>query len=145
MRRHSDRGATMIETLITLPLLLVLLVVSFDLLRISFNILTIRFVTAEAMREASLGGQSAGELQASIISGAARFGINLAAGDISMCSLDDYPCSKGTLSPSGHLQVSVLEIDLPLRGYCLSAAQHVGLFRSDIATRTTAIGLIEPD
>lgn len=138
----NERGATMVEAVIVIPIFLVLLIVSADLLRLSFNIVSMRFATSRVMRTVSLGTLTAGEIRTAMITTASDYKINLANENISMCRLADYPCAAGQIADVNAGDLFVLEVRIPMQGLIFGA---IGIENRVFNQRASAIGKMEPE
>ncbi len=137
----AERGATMVEAVIVIPIFLVLLIVSADLLRLSFNILSIRFATSRVMRDVSIGGKTDAEIRQQMIDTASGYKINLVDENISMCRLSDYPCNPGQIMPVDPGDLFVFEVRIPMQGLIFGA---IGIDNRVFNQRASAIGKMEP-
>lgn len=131
----------MIESAIALPLLLCLLVASFDLLRISYNLLTVQFVSSRVMRAAVIGNLTAVEVQEGVAEEAKKFGVKVRPENISLCPIDVNPCAGVQIGDSQELMV--LNVRVPTSGFILGPAS-LGLGRSVFNLSATNVGRMEP-
>ncbi len=132
----------MIESAIALPMLLILLIATFDLLRISYNLLTVQFVTSRVMRSAVLGDLSANQVQAQLTTEARAFGIEIKAENVSLCPIDIHPCSGVQVGEAQELMV--LNVRVPTSGFILGP-KSLGIGRSIFNLSATNVGRMEPE
>ena len=139
--QDCQRGATMVEAVVVLPVFLLLLIVGADMLRLSFNLLSMRFATSRVMRDVSLGDKSADDVKTAMLTAAHSFGVGLEESQIAMCRLTDYPCTAGTISAVGPGELFVLEVQIPLEGFIFGS---FGLGKRVFNQRASVIGKMEP-
>ena len=140
--KYDQRGATLFEFSIVLPLCLAFLIVSFDLLRVSFNALTVQFVATRVIRQASTGALSSANIENQIINLAGGGGVRLTRSDFSLCSIDSYPCSSVTLGNPN--ETIVLSINIPVRGL-MFGPRPWQLSASQFNLSTSVLGRMEPN
>lgn len=140
---RSDRGATMLETALMLPLFLLIILVSFDLLRLAYNCLTLRYVAATVMRAVTVGELNSEQaIKDRIIGMAGGLATAVAPEDITLCRLEDYPC-VGWSQGAGK-DLVVLQVNANPVGFVMKAAEGFGLDRRAYAIGFRVIGRIEP-
>ena len=138
----GEKGATLLESALVLPLLIVILVVSVDILRLGYNVLTVRYVTTTVMRQAVIGNMNALQIQNEIIRLAGNFATPLEAQDVSMCRLEDYPCTGMNVGNRNDLMV--LEVRATPGSFMLGVLNKLRLSRRVFAVDFRVIGKIEP-
>ena len=144
---ESDRGATMLETALMLPLFFLILFVSFDLLKLAFNCLTLRYVAATVMRQVTVGEfRTAPDQQSAIkdkiVSMAAGLSTSVEPGDVKLCKLENYPCTAWNNGEQKDLVV--LEVNAFPSGFVMHAATYFGIDRQTFAVAFRVVGRIEP-
>ncbi len=138
----AEKGATLLEATVVLPLFLLLLITSFDLLRLSYDVLTLRYVTSTIMRRVVIGDMTSSQIEQELLRGAKVFGTELKSQDISLCQLSAYPCSPGISAPfPGELMI--LEVRAAPRGLVMLGAGKLGLKREVFSVAFRVIGKIE--
>ena len=101
----ENKGATMVESAIALPIFLVVLVCTFDLFRVCYNELTIQHVITRVMRQATVvsfqemdAGEQVDYITQNISDRLNKLGVafDLSGGDaIKLCPVKAYPCASG--------------------------------------------------
>lgn len=126
---RNERGATLFEATIVLPLFLIILVCSFDLLRITYSYLTVQYVGREVLRRVMVGTEPVNTARASIVAQAKKFGVTLRASDIVLCPMQTYPGCGVAISTQPTLHV--MRIKLPVRyfffGHVMSEETRKGV------------------
>jgi hypothetical protein len=141
---RDGRGATLIESAIAFPFLILFLLVALDLVRVSYNALSLQYIVASVMREVEVGSLTEGAVAVEISKMAQAAGMEFAAnGSVSLCLVENYPGSCSGVAVGNPGDLMVLAINLELDSYALSA---LGLLtRRTISISTQAVGKIEPD
>ncbi len=146
---RSEKGATMVEYSIILPLFFVLVLTTFDLLRLGFNALSIEYVGARVMRLAALGPPSPlppsyttfeKYLEDEMITLGAPLGLRLKHEDISFCPIGMAPCGSDNAGKPRDLVVTRLRV--PVNGYVIGEAMR--LAKTTYFLGTTLITKNEP-
>ena len=143
--RGDERGATMVENVIILPFVLAVLVVSFDLLLLSVNILTVRYTSARVIREVSLGDLDETEFRSLVKSFTGKLGVSIADSNISLCPLASYPCTAGVIDFGQPRELLVVELRTPLKGIFLGAVNQFSVVSKVMDFRSRAIVRREPE
>lgn len=121
----EEKGASLVEHALALPVLLIFLVVSFDMLRLSYVALTSQFIATRVVREAVIGpakfnippyNQAATPYTAyiggEIIQSARRFGVRIAQSNISIECVAAGGCGGNPGQPG---VLVVVELRIPTR------------------------------
>ena len=139
----NERGATLVEHAIALPLFLLFLIISCDLMRVSYNALTLQFVVERTMREASLGTMTANNILQEVTTRANKLGVPLSNSDISLCpaNVASSSCSGVTTGSSNELMA--LRALVPTRGFLLGE-KGFQLLSTNFSLRAMALGRYEP-
>ena len=143
--RSDEQGATMVENVIILPFVLAVLVVSFDMLLLSANILTVRYTAARVIREVSLGDLDETEFRNLVKNFTGRLGVSISDSNISLCPLASYPCSSGVVDFGEPKELLVVELRTPLKGIFLGAVNRFTVVAKVMDFRTRAIVRREPE
>ena len=111
---RNERGATLVEHAIVLPIFMVLLIVVLDFLRISYNALTVQFVVANVIRQVSIGEMGNDSIQSAITRSAKKFGVPISTEQIALCPVSQYPCSA-VVKPEAN-ELVILQVQVPTNG-----------------------------
>jgi len=119
LRAKEEKGATMVESAIAIPVFLLVLICTFDLFRICYNQLTIQHVMTRVMRQATavyFQEMAAGDQINKITEDISRslnslgVGFDASSGDkLNLCPVSAYPCDGVTLGAPYELMILSVE------------------------------------
>jgi hypothetical protein len=98
----QERGSTLLEATLAIPLLLILVLITTELLLLAYRTLSVQFVVSRVMREAVLEPRTplplpattyAGYLKGEVTRWGAACGVTIAEEDISICPIDSGDCA----------------------------------------------------
>jgi hypothetical protein len=149
--RHvgSERGATLVESVFALPLFLGLLIVTFELLLVGYNVLSLQFVLTTAMRESAVHHWSSTELKDNVVSSLRKFGVPLkfTEGDrICLSRVDTWTSGCNVIVPGGSEDLMVLSAEKRIAGVFMLKAfgSIMGLTAQRTRIRGVVLGRNEP-
>lgn len=120
-RASNERGATLIESAIALPLFLIALIASLELLRISYVALSVQFSLTKALRELSIEDKAyaPSSIRNKVASRLSGFSISLDDTDVlTMCPVDSYKtsnCPVGTVKRGDAQELMVLSLSKKIK------------------------------
>ena len=125
----SESGATMIEMTVVLPILLIFLLVSVDLLRLSFQGLSAQYIVSRALREAVIGPSARPSvyanqedwIQGRIIELGSGLGLTVSAADIGICPFHNLtsglPCTTSVKNAGVADELIAVQINAPTTSF----------------------------
>jgi hypothetical protein len=142
-QRH-EAGVTLVEAVFAVPLFLVFVIITAELLLLAYRTLSIQFVAAQVMREAVLEPPSplpppattyAGYLKSEVIRLGAVFGLAIHEVDISICPVDAPACAG---DDAGHAE-DLIRLSVTIRPAGLFIAKACTLAFGRRGVTATAI------
>lgn len=136
--RRGEKGATIVEAVFALPLLMIIMIVGFDLIRTAFSYVSLQYVAEQTVRQAALATTSASDAQAYFISEAQKYGLTVDATNIGLCPKDQAPCygSVNVGAPGDRLQ---LDVSVPVDGFLMGAYSLLSRFHFHLAAGSTTV------
>jgi hypothetical protein len=145
----TERGVTFVEAVFVFPLVLLLLIVTFDLLRVAYYQLSLHYALINAMRIAQIDPDSRSQVKiwGAIDDKLRGLGIGLCPADdfLTVCPIATFgttACPTGTVDSPGVHDMVVFEVIKPVDLFLMSGLNF--LTRQRIQLRATALGKIEP-
>ncbi|MFN8391268.1 MAG: TadE family protein [Bdellovibrionota bacterium] len=142
---RSERGATMVESAIAFPIYLMLLLLSFDILRVCYCRLSLQFAVTAVAREATLhpGIDPKARLQQQLT----NFGIawTPASDKFTVCPRSRIfsDCTAGTTNRGVPLEPMAFKADMQVN--LLLPGSSTLLTRGGLVLSTTVLGKNEPE
>ena len=138
----DERGATMVEHALCLPLLLMLLIMAFEMMGFIFQAQTLQFTASSVLRDASVDPTL--DVHSAVTNKLRSFAVGFGDGDqITYCPLsvfDSPTCRPGTILTGAPKQVMILQIVRRARTVAVPL-----LSRLDLQFEGQAIGKNEPE
>ena len=95
----NEKGSTLLETTIALPLLFLCLIVTIELLRVSYIKLSMQFALTETARQSFIQPLDGPGFQALLENELRRYGVFLAPGDVITVCPATGACPDGVINP----------------------------------------------
>ena len=133
--QRCERGVALIEAAVVIPLMLVVLIVTFELLRVSYIAVSLQFVAERVMRQYVISPMAPSVLQTTVVNSARSLGVNVTVADIKLCRLPNGACATVEATAKGDFVG--LTIDAPTNA--LSWLGRVGVGRRLFQLRTTVL------
>jgi len=148
-QRAADKGATMVEALLAIPLFIAFLLVAFDFLRLCYCQLSLQYALTQAAREAvAAPAPTLADARNLIGAKLAGLGLQLEAADIlTVCPLAEInnviACPAGSYIPGQSRDLVAYRLTKSFRVFFLGTFAHI--IRSGQVTITvTVMGRNEP-
>lgn len=137
----DERGATLIEAALIVPLMVLILICCFEALRMSYFAVSIQFVVERALRNYVVAPMAPAALRDEVIAQSRLIGLSIAPSQITLCRLENAGC--GTIEATERGQFVVLNVRLtPL--FSTWAPGQMGVLMRNIALDATVVGRNEP-
>ncbi len=137
----SEAGATMVEATLIIPLMLILVIVTFELLRVAYYSVSLQYVAERTIRQHSVTPFSAPNLQNAVINSSRNLLITVDPGDITLCKLPNATCNSIETTQPGDFVELRIRHDLPL---IAALGNLVGLRSETYQMEAAVVGRNEP-
>ena len=145
----GQRGATLVENVIALPLFFVVLIIGIELLRVSYVKLSLQFLLTEVARESQINpGLDAQEFRNMLTNRLSLFGVSLnpERDSISVCPITSAPCENNEVLLGARRDVMIYRVDKELDLFFLpeGAASVLTISSKSLGLTARVMGRNEP-
>lgn len=120
-----ERGASLVEAAIALPLFLFTLLISFDLFVMGYQTLTSQFLASEGLREVTIAPHSLSSTDRAdagadyVRDEANKFLLTIGSNDVTVCPVGPGGCATGTKDGGAPGELVMVRIQRDIRGIAL--------------------------
>lgn len=140
-RNFDEAGATLVEATLVMPLLLLCLITSFELLRVAYNAISIQFVAERVMRQYIVSPMSPSALTTLVVSTGSSLGLKIDPANVTLCRSTTATCS--TVETTNRGDVVALNIQLPTVAQSW-APSRLAVSARNFQLTATVVGKNEP-
>lgn len=130
-RFNDERGATVVEHALALPLFLLILFCAIEMFRVGFVAVTTQYVASSVMRNSGISSLGQTAMRQALHDRLRDYRVNLADTDVmTYCPVDDFGtagCAPGSYVPGAARSLMILSIEKPIEGIVLPGLARMGV------------------